>query len=105
MGPAASLLSARTPADLRDPFCTKKGWQMCTLRICGDDLDVDALLGHLTLEPASTYRRGEIWFKSTGRRHRTSGVSIGVSDADMANLAEQISDACAFTPTKDLRVV
>jgi hypothetical protein len=69
---------------------------MCTLRICGDDLDVDALLGHLTLEPASIYRRGEIWFKSTGRRHRTSGVNIGVSDADMANLDEQIADACAF---------
>ena len=69
---------------------------MCTLRICGDDLDVEALLGHLTLEPAAVYRRGEIWLKSTGRRRLTSGVNIGVSDAGFANLNEQIADVCAF---------
>ena len=69
---------------------------MCTLRICGNALDVEALLGHLTLEPAAVYRRGEILFKSTSRRRLTSGVNIGVSDAGFANLDEQIADVCAF---------
>lgn len=69
---------------------------MCTLRICGDDLDVDALVGHLTLVAAATYRRGEIWLKGTSRRRLTSGVNIGVSDAGFGNLDEQIADACAF---------
>jgi hypothetical protein len=69
---------------------------MCTLRICGDDLDVEVLLGHLSLEPAAVYRRGEIWLKSTDRRRVTSGVNIGVSDAGFANLDEQIDDVCAF---------
>ena len=69
---------------------------MCTLRIQGDELDVDALLVRLTWQPAATYRRGEVMFKSSGRRRATSGVNIGVSDADMADLAAQIADVCAF---------
>jgi hypothetical protein len=69
---------------------------MCTRRICGDELDVEALLGHLTLEPAAVYRRGAVLFKSTSRRRATSGGNIGVSDEGFANLDEQIADVCAF---------
>jgi len=69
---------------------------MCTLRIYGDNLNVEALLDLLTIEPAAVYRRGELKFKSTGRCWLTSGVNIGVSDAGFANLSEQITDACAF---------
>lgn len=69
---------------------------MCTLRICGDDLDVEALVASLNLETVAAYRRGEPWFKGSTLIRETSGIHVCVSDAGFGNLAGQIDDTCAF---------
>lgn len=74
---------------------------MCTLRIAGDLLDVDALLQAVPLTAAAVHRRGEPRYasKPDGRRNETSGVNVGVSNADFSSLRGQISDALAFLTT------
>jgi hypothetical protein len=74
----------------------EQGLSMCTLRICGDDLDVEALVASLDLEMVAAYRRGEPWFKGSTLIRQTSGIHVRVSDAGFGNLPEQITDTCVF---------
>ena len=77
---------------------------MCTLRICGDELDVEALVAGLGLETVAAYHRGEPWFKGSTLIRQTSGIHVRVSDAGFGNLAEQIDDTCAFIEEHKLKL-
>lgn len=71
---------------------------MCTLRIFGESLDLDALLAMNLFEPSSVRRRGEPRSKTKpdGERHTQSGICVAVSDAEWSELAKQIEDATRF---------
>ena len=71
---------------------------MCVLRVSGKDFDPEAFLGTSALKPYAVFKAGEprIPFGPDGRVHTTSGFNVAVSDAGLAKLTEQISDACVF---------
>lgn len=71
---------------------------MCTLRIGGTNLDVDALLRAVPLQAAAIHRKGEPRFskKPEGRRNESSVVNVGVSNAEFSDLSGQVADAIAF---------
>jgi hypothetical protein len=72
---------------------------VCTLRIWGKALDIDAFLAAIPLRAAATHRRGESRFPRTkpgGTLNQVSTINVGVSDADFSDLSAQLEDARAF---------
>jgi hypothetical protein len=70
---------------------------MVTLRVSGANFDVDAFLRDSCLAPAAVFRRGEP--RLPDRIHHSSGMNVGVSEADFADLDQQIRDALQFLAT------
>lgn len=70
----------------------------CILRVYGDHLDPDALIRAGGIEPYSLWRIGERRFPAsdTSPRNASSGVRYRVSDADFAELDQQIEDAIRY---------
>jgi hypothetical protein len=70
----------------------------CMFRICGVDLDIDALLADTTLVSEGPYRRGEPRLKTRpdGKKHAQSGASFLVSMADFDDFETQITGALVF---------
>ncbi len=66
---------------------------MCTFRVGGESLDVDAFLAESSLGPCQIFRKGESPFKSGNRVSETSGFNVSVSDAEWDDLAAQMADA------------
>lgn len=71
---------------------------MCVLRVSGAQLDVDACLAAVGLEPLRVYRAGEPRraTRPDGPRNQQSGFNVEVSAAEMNDLDGQIRDACNF---------
>lgn len=69
---------------------------MLTLRISGRNVDVDPLLAILPFDVAAVHRKGDRNILSSRPPLDGSTINIGVSNAEMANLNAQISDAEAF---------
>lgn len=70
----------------------------CILRVFGKSLNVEALLGQLTLEPDRVWRKGQPRFKTkpNGETLNKSGVSFVASDADMSEFNIQTEEASNF---------
>jgi len=72
---------------------------MVTLRASGASFDVDAFLRDSNVTPAVIFRRGEPRFpasKPDGPVRDSSGINLGVSDADFGNLKQQTRDTLHF---------
>jgi hypothetical protein len=70
----------------------------CYLRVYGADLDVDALLARIALEPDRCWRVGQPRFKTRpkGEKLKYSGASFVASDAEMNDFHAQLRDARNF---------
>jgi hypothetical protein len=64
----------------------------------GTNFDAQEFLQTSTLKPCSVFKAGEprIPSRPHGPVHASSGFTVQVSDAGMADLAAQVSDACGF---------
>ena len=72
---------------------------MVTLRASGAHFDVDAFLQENDVTPAVVFRRGEPRFPASqpnGPVLDSSGINIGVSDAEFGNLEQQTREALKF---------
>ena len=72
---------------------------MVTLRASGANFDVDAFLREGNVMPAVIFRRGEPRFptsKPDGPVRDSSGMNLGVSDAEFGNLEQQTRDTLRF---------
>jgi len=78
----------------------------CILRICGDELDVDALLSVVDLEPDHVWRRGEPRrvSKPEGKRHEHSGVTFVASNSDFSEFNQQIDEATCYLDTHRVQI-
>lgn len=70
----------------------------CVLRICGESLDVQALLAGHPIPTDRTWTKGDTR-TVLGKLHTNSGVQLLASDADLDEFARQIEDATAFLGT------
>jgi hypothetical protein len=70
----------------------------CILRVSGDELNVDALLRVVGLQPDRVWRRGEPRraSKPDGKRNESSGVTFVASDADYREFSLQLDEATEF---------
>lgn len=78
----------------------------CILRVSGAELDVEALLRVVGLEPDRVWRRGEPQraSKPEGKRNESSGVSFVASDADFDEFGLQIAEATKFLEDNSVRI-
>lgn len=67
-------------------------------RICGTNLDIDALLADTSLVPEMSYRRGEpkLKTKPDGKKNERSGAAFLVSMADFDDFDTQKNGALIF---------
>lgn len=70
----------------------------CILRVSGSQLDVEALLTLIQIQPDRIWHRGEprISSKPHGKCHEDSGVTFVASDANMDDFPSQLEDATKF---------
>jgi hypothetical protein len=70
----------------------------CILRICGDELDVDALLSSADLEPDRVWCRGEPQraSKPEGKCYDHSGVTFVASASEFCEFDQQIDEATRY---------
>src|SRR5262249_22533322 len=72
---------------------------MVTLRVSGVNFDVDGFLSDSGLTSATVFRRGQPRLpasKPDGPTHKSSGMNIGMSDAEFEDLDQQSRDALQF---------
>jgi hypothetical protein len=72
---------------------------MVTLRVSGANFDVDAFLQESEVTPAVVFRRGEPRFPGSqpnGPVLDSSGINVGVSDAEFGNLEQQTRETLRF---------
>src|SRR5947208_17192694 len=71
---------------------------MCVLRAYGAQFSVEDFLRGSTLFACQTYRRGEprLPTRPDGKRWRTSGMNVAISDASWGDLPAQVVDAERF---------
>lgn len=72
---------------------------MCILVARGKRWDVDRFVAKTSLPLMSVHRRGEPMFprhKPKGRKHKTSGISVDVSNASWNGIRAQVRDAERF---------
>jgi len=81
----------------------------CVFRVVGDDLQVDALLEKLKMEPYRLWRKGEPrnWRNPEGKKSECSGACFTASEAEMTDFATQTSDAIEFLKKhqKDIAII
>jgi hypothetical protein len=65
------------------------------LRISGSELDIDAMLVKSSLSPLVKWKKGE-GRSAKGRTHASSGANFSLSEAEIGNFKQQISDATNF---------
>lgn len=75
---------------------------MCILRAFGDTFDPADFLRTSSLQPYSTYRRGDRRFRSSESVHEMSGLKIEVSTAEWTDRASQFQDAIEFLRSNHL---
>lgn len=71
----------------------------CILRVSGENFDVDEFIRSFGLPIESCWHKGELKFlksQPNGRKNKSSGVCLLVSDEDFSELAKQISDALLY---------
>ena len=70
----------------------------CILRVCGAELDVDALIKAVNVKPDRLWHQGEPRRarKPNGERHKHSGATFVVSDAALDDLPAQLDDETNF---------
>jgi hypothetical protein len=70
----------------------------CVLRAIGTAFDVDAYLKDSRFAAAAVFRRGEprVPGQPDGPQRAASGINVVVSDANVNDLAAQVSDALRF---------
>lgn len=70
----------------------------CYLRVFGESLDIDALLGEVGIEPDRVWRKGERRFPNNpeSRIHEHSGASFTASAAGMDEFDLQVADSSEF---------
>lgn len=69
----------------------------CVLHFMRPEADVERLIALSPVEPCTVRRRGEpLSQRANSRRAVTSGVSLGVSDAEFEELEQQQTDAVRF---------
>jgi hypothetical protein len=69
------------------------------LRTSGNTFDVDAFLRASALVPLTVFHRGELQFPASDvsqRRNEHSGMNVGVSTREFADLGGQLEDAIQF---------
>ncbi len=78
----------------------------CILRVSGDELDVDALLKVIGLEPDRVWRRSEPRraSKPDGERNESSGVTFVASEAGFCEFGVQLDDATKFLEDNRARI-
>ena len=78
----------------------------CILRICGDELNVNALLSIVDLAPDRVWRRGEPRraIKPEGKCHEQSGVTFVASDADFGEFSQQIEEATSYLEDNSVQI-
>ena len=72
---------------------------MVTLRASGINFDIDAFLQENDVTPAAVFRRGEpklLGSQRNGTVSVSSGMNVGVSDAEFGNLEQQTDEALQF---------
>src|ERR1700733_9368000 len=73
----------------------------CVLHVVGENLDGQAALSGLVLEPYSVYHAGDRVFPQSKKVHRLGGFKCDVSLSD-GDLVQEVADAIAFlTKYKD----
>lgn len=68
----------------------------CVLRVVGENLNVDALLASISLEPCHVERKGEPRFERSKHIATYSGFNVPVSDSPGTDVQGQICDALTF---------
>jgi len=70
----------------------------CVFRVVGDDLEIDALLVELKMEPYRLWRKGEPrnWRNPEGKKSECSGACFTASEAEMTEFSTQVMDATEF---------
>jgi hypothetical protein len=67
----------------------------CVMRADGSSFDIDAFCASTSLDVIARHRAGESRRPGAGPSTRSS-INVRVSDADFANLPEQVDDAVGF---------
>jgi len=70
----------------------------CVFRVYGDDLEIDALMKKLKMEPYRLWRKGEprYWKNPEGKKSDCSGACFDASEAEMTEFPVQVEDAINF---------
>jgi hypothetical protein len=68
----------------------------CVLRIVGERLEVDRLLGLSTLTASRVWRRGEERSPGSGKLSSQSAINVAVGDADLGDFESHIQASIRF---------
>ena len=78
----------------------------CILRVSGTELNIDALLNIVDLQPDRIWRRGEPCraSKPEGKQHDHSGATFVASDADFDEFGQQVDEATNYLETRGRQI-
>ncbi|GFE58738.1 DUF4279 domain-containing protein [Geobacter sp. AOG1] len=81
----------------------------CVFRVFGDNLEIDALLEKLNMEPYRLWRKGEPrnWRFPEGKKSECSGACFTASDAEMWEFPIQVEETTEFLKMheKDIKTI